>query len=101
MAKKKKQKQTKLPLLRTGHDIVKTEVTKGAVTLALENGVRIHIASNDGRVHVHFSGIGDSQVVASPLGHLDEDPKQKLTVANEINLFYRDPDRWKHSPKSL
>lgn len=78
---------------KKGHDIVKTEVTKSAVTLALENGVRLHIASNKGHVHVHFSGIGDSQIVACPFGHLDEDPKQELAVSNEINLFYRDPDR--------
>jgi CRISPR/Cas system-associated endonuclease Cas1 len=78
---------------KTGHDIVKTDVTKGAVTLALENGIRLHIASNKGRFHFHFSGIGDSQIVACPFSHLGEDPKQELAVANEINLFYRDPDR--------
>jgi hypothetical protein len=93
MAKDKKKKKTPSQVRGVqGHDIHTAEFCRNSATLKLENGVVLQVCSNRGYVHVHFSGIGDSQVVASPCPHLDQDPKNELPVANNINLFYRDPE---------
>ena len=92
MAKDKKKKPKPL-VVRTGHEIVKTQSTKHDVTLTLENGMVIQVCSNDGYVHVHFSGIGSGQVTATPMSHLGESLKQELDVSNYINLFYPNPEK--------
>jgi len=76
-----------------GHEIHTLESCSTAVTLKLKNGVVIQVCSNRGYVHVHFSGIGSSQVTATPCSNLGQDLKYELEVANNINLFYRDPEQ--------
>ena len=69
------------------HSIVKTESTPDGVTITLANGVVVCLSSNDGYVHLHFSGIVLTQdsLVATSCHAMNGD---RMKLANYVDLVY-------------
>jgi len=72
---------------RRGHDIVRTATEETSVELGLANGVTINISSNDGYIHLSFSGIHNF-----PDGHWTEIERctPEGNCSNVVNIRYND-----------
>ena len=59
-----------------GHAIERLEATRHSLTITLANGVTVVVASNEGYMHLHLSGIGTNPI------------KVNQQAANNVNIGY-------------
>lgn len=67
--------------------IVKTEVASSEITVTLENGVTIHMASHPGRFHLHFSGIAQNTDNSDPRTY-ERTLRPDMIAANAVDIRY-------------
>lgn len=61
-------------------------VGRDSLTIQLENGVDVHLSSNDGYVHLSFSGVHVPMSVGA--AQMSDRPAE-ANVANLLNIYYK------------
>jgi hypothetical protein len=67
------------------HRIKSVTSDTGSVAITLDNGIVLHVSSNHGYINCHFSGLGDDELVVTPVINR---PELGIKVSNYINLVY-------------
>jgi ribosomal protein S27E len=78
--------------------ITKTEITNGAITLTLKNGVTVQLACNPGYLHLSFSGISEG-IKATPFAHQQEGLPE-LKLANYVDIVYKPKEGFYYKPQT-